>query len=99
MITVRSHAKTCNQLTTTNRINIRVPQSSVLGPLSFIPFINDLPNINDQVCIIPYANGANIIITAENQGEISAIYESFCSSFVKRVNVNGLFFNIKKTNI
>ena len=87
-----------NMRSTTKRINFGVPQGSVLGPLLFILFINDLPNINDKVRFILYADDANIIITAENEAEIIAIYESFCSSLVKWVNVNGLFLNIKKTN-
>ena len=87
-----------DKISNTNGIRYGVPQGSVLGPLLFILYINDLPNISDKVRFILYADDANIVITAETEAEIISIYENFCGDLVKWVNVNGLFLNIKKTH-
>ena len=75
-----------------------VPQGSILGPLLFILYINDFPNISNKVKFILYADDANIIITADTEAEVIEIFESLSTDIVKWVNINGLFLNLKKTN-
>ena len=87
-----------DKISTTKSIKYGLPQGSIIGPLLFILYINDLPNINEKVRFILYADDANIIITADTEAEIISIYESMCGDLVKWVNINGLFLNIKKTN-
>ena len=45
-------------------ISVRVPQGSILGPLLFIPYINDLPKVVSECSILMYANDTVRFYTA-----------------------------------
>jgi sarcosine oxidase/L-pipecolate oxidase len=43
-----------------------VPRGSVLGPLLFLLFINDLPSILSQATVVLYADDTNILLTDDS---------------------------------
>ena len=75
-----------------------VPQGSILGPLMFIIYINDIPNICEMAKFILYADDANIIISGRNLAEIEKEFDHLSKKLENWVNINGLKINLKKTN-
>ena len=74
-----------------------VPQGSMLGPLLFIIYINDIPNVSQIAKFILYADDVNIIITGNNITEVDAQLRDLCKILLKWVDSNGLRLNLKKT--
>ena len=74
-----------------------VPQGSILGPLLFVIYINDLPHSSELAKFILYADDANIIITGDNELELQRKYNILTTAIEKWVNTNGLLLNVTKT--
>ena len=75
-----------------------VPQGSILAPLLFVIYVNDMPEINRLAKFILYADDANILITGKTMSEIETKYYEIIKALENWVASNGLVLNIKKTN-
>ena len=87
-----------NHLSSLNLVKHGVPQGSILGPLLFLLFVNDLPNASSALHFYLFADDTNIF--ASNKS-----YEKLVQQLnLELVHVNDWFaanklsLNIKKTN-
>lgn len=82
-----------------NKLNIKcgVPQGSVLGPLLFLIFINDLPNIVNQKNLTLFADDTSFICADLSKNEAVLQSQNIINRFVEWFSRNKLFLNISKT--
>ena len=76
---------------------IQCAPRSILEPLLFIIYINDLPNIFNRAKFILYADDTNIIINDANIADIVQQLNALCNILPNWVISNGLALNLKKT--
>lgn len=81
-------------------ISLGVPQGSILGPLLFLIYINDLPQVTKHLCIM-FADDATIYIPKQNKNVME--YELEINNTLKTVaswleNIN-LKVNVDKTKL
>ena len=79
-------------------ITCGVPQGSVLGPLLFLIYINDLPNISDVLKFFLFADDTNIYYEAESPEKLELVINKELKKLQAWLVVNRLSLNIDKTN-
>ena len=62
--------KVDGEISSSAQVTRGVPQGSVLGPILFLLFINDLPNISDIFNLILFADDANMYLKGKDPHEL-----------------------------
>lgn len=79
-------------------INASIPQGSVIGCLLFIIYINDLPKIMDEPCIL-FADDISLLTTSHNVNDITEQLNLILNKTTKWLTEHNLEINYKKTKV
>ena len=80
------------------KINCGVPQGSVLGPLLFLLYINDIFNSSNLTSFIVFADDTNLFYSGKNIKQLELVVNNEIKKIFEWFKVNQLTLNIKKTN-
>ena len=90
------HALNCHS--TTRDVTVGVPQGSILGPLLFIIYMNDITNTTSILKLILYADDTNIFLS---HSDLESLYHNMNTELTHITDwfrANKLSLNVSKTN-
>ena len=82
-----------------NQVTRGVPQGSILGPLLFVVFVNDLPSVVRKCSVNLYADNTTIYASNEDPSLVGKHLEEDLGAIATWINTNGLKMNVAKTQL
>jgi hypothetical protein len=80
------------------KIKYGVPQGSILGPLLYLVYINDLPKaIEHKALPILFTDDTSILLTSLNNTQMQSDFNIIFEQLIKWFKSNLLFLNFDKT--
>ena len=80
-------------------ISTGVPQGSILGPLLFVIFVNDLPSVVEECTVNLYADDTALYSVHSDPGELSRRVQEDLQRVAEWITRNGLRMNVNKTQL
>ena len=82
---------------TFKKIGIGVPQGSILGPILFLLYINDLPNVSKNLSCLLFADDTTVYKSSNNLNQLTDEFNHELCKIKQWCNTNRLSLNISKT--
>ena len=79
-------------------VSCGVTQGSILGPLLFLIYVNDMPNVSQLLFTLLFADDTNVFTSGKDVRQLIAILNNELTKIVEWLNVNKLSLNVKKTH-
>ena len=86
-----------NTFSSSKPITKGVPQGSIIGPLAFLLFINDLPNISNVFSTVLFADDTTISFKCNSVEQFNHISNIEMQKFFQWSSANKLILNLSKT--
>ena len=87
-----------NQASSIQLIKCGVPQGSVLGPVLFLLFINDICNVSNLLKFVLFADDTNIFCSNENVAVLQDTLNRDLAKLFVWFLINTFSLNLGKTN-
>ena len=87
-----------NTISDMKEITCGVPQGSILGPLLFLLYINDIASVSHHLFSVLFADDTTLFYRSKKLHDVSTVVNNELSNMIEWLNANRLSLNIDKTN-